>query len=178
MIEFLTQNPEVMFTANGGLKVLFNAPRSEAKGFDALPKDKDLVVTVKRYHKKRSLDANAYFWVLCDEVAKAIHSTKEEVYRRKIKESGYFEDIAIEEEKAEEAMQLWSKVGIGWFCERFVNCKIAKCAKIRRYYGSSVYNTEQMHRLIENIIDDCHELNISTLSEKEIKSLCESYNIE
>lgn len=178
MVEFLSKKPELLFTADGRLKVIFTAPRAEARNIDTLPAEKDLAVTIKRYSPKRSLDANAYFWVLCDKVAKAVKSTKEEIYRQKIRECGHYEDIAIEEEKADEAIELWGKVGLGWFCERFVNCKIAKCAKIRRYYGSSVYNTEQMSRIIESIVEDCKELGIPTLSDSELKSLCESYGIE
>lgn len=178
MIEFLTQNPEVMFTANGGLKVMFTAPRGEAAGLDALPKDKDLVVSVKRYHKKRSLDANAYFWVLCDQVAKAIRSTKEEVYRQKIKECGVFEIVPIRADAVEAFIERFSKNGLGWFAESMDGCKLEGFQRVMVYFGSSTYNTAEMSRIIESVVEDCRGLGIPTLSENEIKSLCESYNIE
>ena len=179
MIEFKTSGtPEIMFAANGDLKVIFTAPRIYAKQFDTLPKDKDLMVQVKEYRKKRSLDANAYFWVLCDKVAEAVGSSKEEIYLKKVRKYGVWKDYAIAEEEADEEMEMWAKIGIGWFCERFVNCKIDKCAKIRKYYGSSIYNSKQMWRLINSIIDDCHELGIPTMTNKEIERLCEAYNIE
>ena len=38
--------------------------------FDKL-KDKDIDITIKKASKHRSMDANAYFWHLCGEIAKA-----------------------------------------------------------------------------------------------------------
>lgn len=176
MIEFLTKDPEIMFAANGDLKVILTAPRNCAKQFDNLPKGKDLAVEIKRHTKRRSLDANAYFWVLCDKVAEKVGSSKEEIYCHKVKDYGVFEDIAIEEDKAGAMVEMWGKLGIGWFCERFLTCKIAKCAKIRRYYGSSIYDSKQMWRLINSIIDDCHDLGIETMTPAEIEALCKAYN--
>ena len=178
MIEFITQKPEIMFTAGGDLKLIFAAPRNELKGLEALPKDKELVVTVKRYHKKRSLDANAYFWKLCDEVAKAIGSTKEAVYRQKIKDVGVFEIVPIRADAVEEFKNRFAKNGIGWFAESLEGSKLEGYQRVMIFFGSSTYNTAEMSRIIEAIIEDCNELGIPTLSTNEIKSLCENYNIE
>jgi hypothetical protein len=56
-----------------------------------LLQDKDKKFEIKEYHEKRSLDANAYCFVLCQKIANVIRSTKEEVYRKAIKEVGTFE---------------------------------------------------------------------------------------
>ena len=178
MVEFKTQKPEVMFAANGDLKIMFTASRNEAKSFDSLPKDKDLMVTIKRYSKKRSIDANNYFWVLCDEVAKAIHSTKEEVYRQKIKECGVFEILPIKCEAVDAFIERFSKNGLGWFAESMDGSKLEGYQRVMVYFGSSTYNTAEMSRIIESIVADCISLGIPTLSSNEIKSLCESYNID
>ena len=39
-------------------------------------KDKPLSITAKISRKKRSLDANAYYWVLCGRLAEALHISK------------------------------------------------------------------------------------------------------
>ena len=41
---------------------------------------------IKEHKEKRSLDANAYCWILCKKIADKLHITKEEVYRKNIKE--------------------------------------------------------------------------------------------
>ena len=40
----------------------------------------DKLVTLKIKHPRRSLDANAYLWILCDKLAAVLGSTKEEIY--------------------------------------------------------------------------------------------------
>lgn len=44
------------------------------------------------------------------------------------------------------------------------------------YYGSSSYNTAEMSKLIELIVQECQQLEIETKTPAEIKSLLESWN--
>lgn len=180
MVEFKTSCvPELMFTAGGDLKIIFTAPRIYAKQFDSLPKGKELAVEVKQYRKKRSLDANAYFWVLCDKVAEAVgNTTKEDIYRAKIRAVGVYEDIEYNKDECKAKVKMWSEIGVGWFCDRFCNLDIGDKVKVRRYYGSSVYDSKQMWRLINSVIEDCNELGIPTMTTSEVQRLCEAYNIE
>ena len=62
-----------------------NAPAAR-RWIDQMSGDCTVALGPKR--RKRSLDANAYLWVLCDQIAKVIRSTKEEVYRAAIKRVG------------------------------------------------------------------------------------------
>ena len=180
MVEFKTNiTPEIMFAANGDLKVILTAPRFYAKQFDSLPKGKELAVEIKQYRKKRSLDANAYFWLLCDRVAQAVgNTTKEDIYRAKIRDVGVYEDIEYDKSECMAKVKMWSEIGVGWFCDRFCNLDIGDKIKIRRYYGSSVYDSSQMWRLINSIIDDCSELGIPTMTPEEMRSLCNTYNVD
>ncbi len=179
MIEFKANKaPEIMFAANGDLKVILTASRVYAKQFDSLPKEKELAVTIKEYRKKRSIDANNYFWVLCDEVAKKIESTKEEIYKQKIKECGVFEVLPIKAVAVESFKAKWQKNGLGWFCEDMDGCKLEGYKRLMVYFGSSSYNSAEMQRLINSIIEDCHELGISTMTDEEIERLCKAYNVE
>lgn len=49
-----------------------------------------LSVSLKRYHEKRSLDANAYCWVLCSKIAEKVGSSKDEVYEQMLQDYGFF----------------------------------------------------------------------------------------
>lgn len=178
MIEFKTQRPEIMFAANGDLKIIFTASRAYAKQFDSLPKDKELVAQVKEYRKKRSLDANAYMWVLCDQIAQKIEASKEEVYKRYIRDYGVFEIIPLKAEAVESFRDKWEKNGLGWFCEDMEGCKIEGYKRVMVYFGSSSYDTKEMSRVINQVVEECHELGISTMTDTEIKQLCAAYNID
>lgn len=52
--------------------------------YDAADKDKEYSISLKRYRKTRSLDANSYFHVLCGKIAEKIGSSKIEVKNRMI----------------------------------------------------------------------------------------------
>jgi hypothetical protein len=134
-------------------------------------KDVDLDVTIKKYRKKRSLDANAYFFVLADKVAERTGLSKEEVYKEAIKNIGGVSDIVcIKNEFVDRLREAWHNNGIGWQTETLPS-KIDGCTNVILYYGSSTYNTEQMSRLIDNIVQDCKSLGIETMPPCEIEAL-------
>lgn len=134
---------------------------------------KDDLVTIKitKHKQKRSLDANALAWVLMDKIASKLRITKEEVYRQAIKNIGGVSDtVCVKTEAVEKLCAGWRSNGIGWQTETFPS-KLDGCTNVTLYYGSSCYNKEQMHRLLDNIIEDCRSLGIETKSPEEISSL-------
>ena len=134
---------------------------------------KDDLVTIKvtKHKKKRSLDANALAWVLMDKIASKLRITKEEVYRQAIKNIGGVSDtVCVKTEAVDKLCAGWQNQGIGWQTETFPS-KLDGCTNVTLYYGSSCYNKEQMHRLLDNIIEDCRSLGIETRSQEEISSL-------
>lgn len=134
---------------------------------------KDDLVTIKvtKHKKKRSLDANALAWVLMDKIASKLRITKEEVYRNAIRNiGGVSETVCAKNEAVEKLCAGWRSNGIGWQTETMPS-KIDGCTNVVLYYGSSCYDKEQMHRLLNNIIEDCRYLGIETRSPEEIDSL-------
>jgi hypothetical protein len=142
---------------------------SEAK--EIISKGKELAVEIKQYRQKRSLEANDYCWVICQKIAEVIRTTKEEVYKRAIRQVGQFEMLAVKAEAAEQFIKVWNARGLGWFAEQMDNCKIEGCAKIVAYYGSSVYDTRAMWILISEIVIEAKELGIETLPPDELERL-------
>lgn len=126
-------------------------------------RDKDkLTIEVKPYRERRSLDANAYCWVLIDRLAEKLHKAKTEIYREYIKDiGGVSETVCVKNAAVERLCESWQKNGIGWQTEAFES-KLEGCTNIILYYGSSTFSTEQMSRLIELIIVDCKEQGIQT----------------
>lgn len=136
-----------------------------------LSPDKKYCIEIKEHREKRSLDANAYFWLLCDQLAVAMHLPKEEVYRNAIRELGGVSSTGCFKTKdADELCRLWACKGTGWFAEKSKS-KMDGCTRITFYKGSSQYNTAQMSRLIENIVQDCEAVGISTKTPAEQATL-------
>ena len=50
--------------------------------------DKNKKFEIKPYHKKRSLNANAYAWMLIGKIADVVRNSKEEVYIEMLKKYG------------------------------------------------------------------------------------------
>lgn len=132
---------------------------------------------VKEHRKKRSLDANAYCWVLINKLAAVMRIPPTEVYRQAIQDiSGNSEIIPIKEDAVEQFKVAWSHNGIGWLCRDMGKSKLPGFRNLMVYYGSSVYNSTQMNALIENLVQDCKALDIDVMTERERSLLMEEWS--
>lgn len=136
--------------------------------------DKTKKYEVKEYKEKRSLDANAYAWVLLGKLQDKLHIPKEEIYKDAIKTIGSYEVIPIKNEAVEKFRQAWSRKGLGWITE-ITKSKLDGYTNVLAYYGSSIYDKKEMTRFIEQIIQECEQLDIETKSKAEIDSLLRSW---
>ena len=143
---------------------------------DSLAKG-EISVEIKPYRAKRSLDANAYCWVLLDKLSEALRLSKSEIYRMLIRDiGGNSEVICVLESAADKLCEGWMRNGIGWQTERF-SSKLPGCVNVILYYGSSTYDSTQMSVLIDRVVEECKIQNIQTATPEEIanmKSLWES----
>lgn len=131
---------------------------------------------IKEHRKKRSLDANAYAWVLINKIADALRITPKEIYRQAIQGIGdNCEIIPIKEEAAEHFKQIWEAQGLGWPCIDMGKSKIDGYRNLRAYYGSSTYDTRQMSILIDNLVQDCKALDIETMPPERLAALMEGW---
>ena len=138
------------------------------------PKAYDL--TVKEHRKKRSLDANAYAWVLIGKLADAMRIPPTVVYNNAIQNiGGNYEIIPIREEAVDKFKEVWTKQGLGWPCVDMGPSRIKGYRNLRAYYGSSTYDTRQMSMLIDALIQDCKALDIETLSEEKLSAIMEGW---
>ena len=140
-----------------------------------LEQDNTKKYEVKEYKEKRSLDANAYAWVLLGKLQDRSHIPKENIYRDLIRNIGSYEVVPIKNEALSKFKQAWSKNGLGWITDT-TKSKLEGYTNVIAYYGSSIYNTKEMSRFIELIIQECEQLHIETRSKEEIDSLLESWD--
>ena len=134
-------------------------------------KDKLLKVDIKQYRRKRSLNANAYCFILCSKIAEKIGNTKELVYKQAINDVGQFEIVPIREDALKRWIGAWESKGLGWQSEIMRDSKIEGYVNTINYFGSSVYNTKDMSLLLEEIVFQAKELDIDTITENEKKDL-------
>ena len=138
-------------------------------------KDTKLTFKVGKFRNKRSLDANAYCWTLIGKIAEKTNVPSSDVYRAAIKEiGGNYDVVCVKSEAVEALRDGWSRNGLGWQTDTMPS-KIDGCTNVLLYYGSSTYDTAQMSRLINIIVQDCTNLGIETRSPEEIESLLNSW---
>lgn len=163
-------NPEVRIKLDGKVEITFTTCKSALKELDSF-KDKELDVKVTRFSQKRSLSQNAYMWSLLNELAIKLNSNKEDIYKHLIKDYGVFEILPIKNEACERFKRNWCKKGIGWFCEDIGDSKIKGFTKLIAYYGSSTYNSNEMSRVVNALVQECDQQGINTMSLKDIMLL-------
>lgn len=140
-------------------------------------KDRLYDLEVKEHRKKRSLDANAYAWVLINKLADYLRLPPTEIYRQAIQNvGGNYEVIPIKAEAAEHFKKIWEAKGLGWPCVDMGKSKIDGYRNLRAYYGSSTYDTRQMSQLIDNLVQDCRALDIETLTPDKLALLKEAWD--
>lgn len=149
-----------------------------ATEYDEL-KDKEVNVEIKKYSKRRSLDANAYCWVLIDKIAEKTGEKKTDVYRQAIKEIGGVSTIiVVKDEAADSLCSGWAAHGTGWMTEKTKNRKFPNCTNVTLWYGSSVYDSKQMAALIDSLIQEAEAQGISTITEKEKEQLLGKWTVK
>lgn len=136
---------------------------------------KEYTAEIKRKRVKRSLDANAYCWVLCKKIADVIRCTDEEVYKNCIRSYGVSDIRPVRKDAADSLCDMWDKQGLGNSHTVIGDAKIDGYVNIKFYWGSSQYNSADMARLIDGIVSDCHELDIETMTPNEIARLKEAW---
>ena len=145
---------------------------------EQLKNENKLDIELKKHRKKRSLNANKYFWELLGKYSeeKEIDTIKE--YKERVKRLGIFRISRVESKDVEAFKKSWENWGTAWFCEIYdteylgnIEFKI-----LHLYYGSSSFNSKQMSRLINDLVEDCKEVGIETKPQAEINSLLELWH--
>lgn len=127
--------------------------------------EKDKVFEVKEKKNKRSLNANAYLWVLCTEIANQVRLSKEEVYFNMLKHYGQSEIVSIVSNlNLEGYFKYYEAVGTSTLGDKEFN-------HIRVFKGSSQYDTKEMSILIDGVVQECTNLGIPTITGEELNKL-------
>lgn len=170
-------------------KAIFALNEDAKQAFDDLKGCKKLSITIKKYRQKRSLDANAYYWVLITKLAKKISVSNPELHNMMLRMYGQAEiiegkavyltipDTEEAERKVNNAtdyhLQATSQVREGNDGIMYRTYKLLR--------GSHTYNTEEMARLIDGLVQCCKDAGIpdsDIASPDEKRILKERYGVD
>lgn len=179
-MKWTTNNIELLRSPLGVMVVI---PAPHDNDISKITADKEYTVEIKKKSKQRSLNANSYCWVLCQKIAEELskngYTSKEDVYKKAIRDCGIFITAGFTEQDKDDAIASWSKQGIGWFADDMgASAKVQGVYVVHLYKGSSVYNVEEMQRLIECLVDECNQLGIKLDDSDYIQSLVKEWGNE
>lgn len=172
--------------ATGEYIVDLRVKQDVTKIFDTVKNCKELDITIKKRRKRRSLDANAYYWQLLAKVAEELKVSKPFAHNCFLRKYG---QIALFEKKAayivipdtEEAEKQVDEAEM-YHLKPTSQVKEGKDGVMYRTYlmlrGSSDYNTKEMSVLIDGLVSDAKELGIETLPPAELERMKREWGIE
>ncbi|MBZ9608650.1 hypothetical protein G9F73_012610 [Clostridium estertheticum] len=132
---------------------------------EIIAKGKELNVEIKQFRRKRSMDSNAYMWVLLSKMADVLKTTKDELYLRILSRYGVFTHVVVKENVVERVKSEWKTVReLG---KVIINGQ--EGVQMQCFFGSHDYNSKEMSVLIEGIVSECKELGIETISNRELE---------
>lgn len=127
-----------------------------------------LQIKAVKHRERRSLDANAYAWVLMQKIAEATDTDKWSVYLRCLQDySRAFSHVIVKPEAVERMKELYRTcIDLG---EITVNGRTGH--QLQVYYGSSCFDTKEMSVFIDGIVRECKDLGIETLPPEELERM-------
>jgi hypothetical protein len=141
--------------------------------YEKLKNCKKLRIKAVQYREKRSLDANAYLWVLLQKLAEMLRTDKWSVYLQMLKRYGQFTYIVVKPGAVEAVKKQWRE------CEEIGEIEVngTKAVQMLCYYGSSNYDAKEMSVLIDGVVSECQELGIETLPPAELQRIKEQWGV-
>lgn len=141
------------------------------KVFDDL-KEQPVRVDIKKASKHRSLSANNYAWVLIDQIAAKTGIPESEVYQQAIREIGGVSDYyGMKEQAYESFCEIWTKGHLGRQVEIIPGSAKPGWINVRAWKGSSDFDSSQMARLIDSLIQEAESLGIPTVADNEVERM-------
>ena len=160
---------------SGPGKYVIQLEVNDARLYDKL-KDEVLDVDIKKHREKRSLNANAYFHVLCGKIAEVQELSHTIVHNMMIAEYGQMD---------EDIKNIIMDADIPWEKVQTIHLRPTTATrmmdngKLYRVYivmrGSHTYDTKEMSRLIDGTIQEAKQLGIETMTPDELERMMRAW---
>lgn len=170
---------------DGGLVISFRVfeEKKVLRRLDEIKADGTIQITAEKVRTSRSLSANAFYWVLCGQLAAKLGISSSRMHNLLLRRYGAPETVDGEElicfipdtEKAEET----ALEADTYHIKPTSATKTFKDGGVRRMYkvlkGSHTYTTKEMTDLINGIVDECNHAGIATATPDEVKEMMQRY---
>ena len=130
-----------------------------------------LSIEIKKYRKKRSLDANGMLWACIGEIASVLRADKWEIYLKMLKRYGKYTYICVKPAVVEAMKAQWRE------CEVIGEIDIngTKAVQMLCYFGSSSLDTKEFSVLLDGVISEMREIGLQPPPTEEMKRALETW---
>lgn len=138
--------------------------------------DKEFRLKLTKWRQKRSLDANAYMWVLLSKMALKLNVPKEELYEQAIMDYSF----PAEDENGPIVMTIKSEVEmdkVPGYWKLVARSPDLKWKSMVLLLSSSEFDTKQMSFFLDRIIEEAQELGIDTETPDEIERMKQTWGV-
>lgn len=165
----------------GGILVTLSLKEISIQALQTLSALEELAVDLKKFTKKRSLSANAYYWQLVTKMAEVNKITNSAQHNLLLRDYGQIERfdgqlvqiMLPDTEKAENEALEKPEVHLKPTSGTMVNKKGEVFRSYIMLRGSSTYDSKEMSRLIDGTVMEAKQMGIETLPPEELERMKE-----
>lgn len=178
-ISYVTGKPVVSLEADGDKQTLFQM-------FEELRAAESLTIKIGKTQRKRSLDANAYYWLLLGKLSKALKVSSSHCHNLMLRRYGVLEEfdgkvVYLVVPDTEEATRTADEAET-YHIKPTSNVREGRDGLMYRTYlllrGSHKYTREEFSHLVEGLVDECKQVGIETATPDEIARMMSLYKEE
>lgn len=125
-------------------------------------------IKITKHRNKRSLDANAYYWLILGQIADAMKIDKEQLHKDYLRHYGVITQAMLPTKDVKCLFKYYDLDGI-----REANGNKFYIYKV--YTPSSEMNTKEMSKLIDGIVQEAKAIGIETMTPSELQILKEEW---
>lgn len=154
---------DMTFNGDGTQNITVTVRADFRETYDQL-KDSDISIEIKKAYNRRTNNQNRFAWELIDQIAAASHRKIVDIYREAIWNIGGASTmIGMKDDAIPIFRESWEKGHLGRQIEIIPGSTKPGWSNVKVYFGSSEFDTEQMSRLIDILIQDAESLGIPTI---------------
>lgn len=178
-MKFLARIRDIGRTLEGKLTITVECPSTEAEEAAELSRIDKLDVQIKKHRERRSLDANAYYWLLVGKIGKVTGDSKNRIHNMMLDRYGELDRMPDGS-----LIPFCIRDDIDHLEFPYPHLKptqktLSKGGRLYRWYyqikGSSEYNTAEMSALIDGVVSECKEMGIETIPPEELERMMVFY---
>lgn len=128
-----------------------------------------LTMSVSKFRRHRSLDANAFLWKCLGDLATALMMDKWDLYLQELKKYGKFTYLIVKPAAVDALMRQWRE------CEEYGRVMVngTEAVQMICYFGSSTYDSDEFSTLINGVIEDMKEVGIAPPPSRDMQRIIE-----